>query len=123
MKSFVITNFFVFIILSLVTYIVSQQFPLMSFTLLMGTNILMFLLSVLSWIIIKKQLHERPQAFVRGVYSATFLKLIICMGSFLAYALLNRDHIYKPSIFLLFGIYIVYTAAETIMLSKMARSK
>ena len=123
MKSFVLTNFFVLVIVGLIVYIVSLQFPLMQFSLLMGTNVLLFLLSLLSWMIVKKQVHERPQAFVRGVYSATFLKLIICMSSFLAYALLNRAHLYKPSIFILFGIYVIYAMVETLMLSKMARKK
>lgn len=123
MKSFVLTNFCVLVIIGLIAYIVAQKFPLIQFSLLMGANMLLFLLSLISWLIVKKQIHERPQAFVRGIYSATFLKLIICMGSFLAYALLNREHLYKPSIFLLFSIYVIYTVVETVMLSKMARRR
>jgi Ca2+/Na+ antiporter len=96
---------------------------MMSFGVLMATNALMFALSWLSSLIVGKQMHERPQAFVRGVYSATFLKLIICMGSFLGFVLLHRAHIYKPLVFAMFGIYIFYTVAETIILSKMARAK
>jgi hypothetical protein len=123
MKSFVRTNFLILVIIGLMGCIISKQIQLMQFSLLMGANVLMFLLSLLSWLIVKKQIHERPQAFVRGVYSATFLKLIICMGSFLVYSFLNREHIYKPSVFILFGIYSIYTIVETIMLTNIARRK
>jgi len=70
---------------------------------------------------VNKQVDSRPQAFVRGVYSASFLKLMVCMVSILVYVLLNRTHIHKPSVFVLFGIYAVYTVVETWVLSKRVR--
>jgi hypothetical protein len=93
----------------------------------MTGNVLMAALSVAAFFIVKKNVTDRPQAFVRGVYSASFLKLMICMISLLTYVMLNRAHRsepgFKPSLFILFGIYVVYTFTETILLSKMAREK
>jgi Ca2+/Na+ antiporter len=59
---------------------------------------------------------------VRGVYSASFLKLMVCMVSLLVYVMLNRATIHKPTVFVLFGIYAVYTIAETILLSRIVKA-
>ena len=93
-----------------------------SFSLLMTGNGIMAVLSLLTFYMVRKTMNDRPEAFVRGVYGATFLKLMVCMASILLYALLNRETLHKPSLFILFGIYAVYTAFESWFLSKMARS-
>ncbi|HRO41659.1 MAG TPA: hypothetical protein PL009_02415 [Flavipsychrobacter sp.] len=111
----------VFAVLSAVFYGVETYAPDYRFNVLMGGNLLMAVLSVASFFIVTKTINERPQAFVRGVYGATFLKLMVCMASILVYALLNKKNIHKPSLFVLFGIYAVYTVVETWMLSKLAR--
>ena len=84
-------------------------------------NGIMALLSLVTYGLVKKQMEGRPEAFVRGVYSSSFLKLMVCMISILVYVLLNRSHIHKPSVFMLFGIYAVYTIMETWLLSKLVR--
>lgn len=89
---------------------------------LMGGNIIMFLLSVFSFTIVTKNMQGKPGAFVRSVNASTFLKLFVCIVSILIYALVNKPDIHKPSLFILFGIYIVYTAIETVLLSKTART-
>ncbi len=81
-------------------------------------NLMMALLSLAAFMLVNKQTSDKPYAFVRGVSSASFLKLMVCMVAFLAYALLNRHHIHKPTVFVLFGVYTVYSAVETILLSK-----
>jgi Ca2+/Na+ antiporter len=45
------------------------------------------------------------------------------MTAMLIYIVINRDTIHKPSVFVLFGIYAVYTAIETVILSKTAKKK
>jgi len=121
------TNRFIFIIIIVFAILTALFFTLNnmkpSFRLgaLMGANALMALLSIATYYMVKKQIAERPQAFVRGVNAATFLKLMICGVSILAYALYNRSHIHKPTLFILFGIYTVYTAVETVLLMKMAK--
>jgi hypothetical protein len=43
------------------------------------------------------------------------------MTAILVYVLMFRSNVHKPSVFVLFGIYAVYTILETWALSKMAR--
>jgi len=126
-KKFLLTIFIVFDILTVVFLLLAKSQPQYNFTVLMTGNVVMAALSVAAYFIVQKNVAERPQAFVRGVYSASFLKLMICMIAILTYVMLNREHRhepgFKPSLFILFGIYAVYTFAETILLSKMARQK
>ncbi len=111
----------IFIIISLVLYGIKVYAPEYRFSVVMTGNAIMAGLSILTYIIVTKQMNERPEAFVRGVYGATFLKLMVCMASILLYVMLNRKNIHKPSLFMLFGIYAVYTGIETWLLSKLAK--
>jgi len=120
-KNFLIATFIIFLVLSAVFYSMQTFAPAFRFGVLMTGNAMMALLSVITYFIVKRTIGERPEAFVRGVYGATFLKLMVCMASILLYAMLNRKNIHKPSLFVLFGIYAVYTAVETWLLSRMAR--
>ena len=92
------------------------------FVTLEAGNFDLAILSLFSYFIVKKQMNGNPQAFVRGVYSASFLKLMVCMVSILAYVMINRQHIHKPTVFVLFGIYAVYTTMETLLLSKVVKA-
>ncbi len=47
---------------------------------------------------------------------------MVCMLGVLVYVVINRNSIHKQSVFAMFGIYAVYTATETILLSKTART-
>lgn len=120
-KNFVLIVITVFAVLSAVLYGISQTWQQFGYPLLFGANIIMATLSILTYIIVKKQIHEKPEAFVRGVYGATFLKLMICMISIVVYVLINKPAIHKPSLFVVFGIYIIYTAVETALLTKLAK--
>lgn len=121
MKRYLVTIVVIFIALSGVFYYIQFTQPEYRFGLLMGGNVIMALLSIFTYSIVKQQMNARPEAFVRGVYGATFLKLMVCMASILVYVVLNRKNIHKPSLFILFGIYAVYTAVEAWLLSKLAR--
>ncbi len=119
---FVIITVIIFILLTAVFYALKIYAPEYSFVVLESGNVLLAVLSLSSYFIVEKQKESRPQAFVRGVYSASFLKLMVCMVSILVYVLLNRSHIHKPTVFVLFGIYAIYTISETLVLSKLVRA-
>lgn len=120
-KAFFTAVIALFIALSIIFIWLKSAMPEFDFSALMGGNIIMFSLSCLSFIMVDKKLESKAGAFVRSVYSATFLKLSVCVISVVTYALINRPDIHKPSLFILFGIYILYTIIETILLSKLAR--
>lgn len=118
---FIVIILIVFAVLTAVFGLNNMQ-PTFRLGVLMSGNCLMALLSITTYFIVKKQMNQRPEAFVRGVYGATFLKLMVCMAAILLYALFNKANIHKPSLFMLFGIYAVYTTVETMLLMKMAKN-
>lgn len=120
-KQFVLIITSIFLLLSALFYGLKIYAPDYRFAVLMIGNIIIASLSIGSFLIVTKSINERPAAFVRGVYGATLMKLMVCLSSVLVYALLNKHNIHKPSLFMLFGMYVVYTSAETLLLSKLAR--
>lgn len=120
-KKFITTISSLFVLLCLAFYALHIYIPDYRLAVLIGGNALMAVLSLSSFLLVSMQMNKRPQAFVRGVYAGTFLKLLVCMFSILIYIMLNRASIHKPTIFVLFGIYAIYTVAETSVLQKIAR--
>src|SRR5689334_4710163 len=86
-------------------YVLRQSDPAYDFMALIAADVIMLLLSLAAWTMLRKSVAQRPQAFVRGVYGATMLRLFVCMIGILAYALVNRAHLHKPTLFVMFGIY------------------
>ncbi len=122
-KLFIISVVTIFVLLSLACYALMKYAPEFQVAALETGNVIMAVLSLITYFLVDRQVEGRPQAFVRGVYSASFLKLMVCMVSILVYVMLNRVHIHKASVYVLFGIYAVYTFTETLVLSKMVREK
>jgi len=111
----------VFVVLSIFLFMLDKYVPAFGFTVMEIGNAVMLTLCLGAYFLVMRQIGKTPGAFVRGVSSATFLKLMVCMVAVLVYVLLNRVHIHKPTVFVLMGIYAVYTVVETNMLSKLAR--
>lgn len=120
-NKFILSIAVVFIVLTITFFALNSAMPQFSFGVLMTGNGLMALLSVITYFLVKKQVDQRAQAFVRGVYSGTFLKMFVCIIAIATYALLNKTTLHKPTLFVLFGIYAVYTAIETALLMNMAK--
>jgi len=121
-KYFTGTIVVLFLILSVVFYSMKFYAPAYQYQVLILGNAVMALLCIATFAMVKKQLNNRPEAFVRSVSSSSFLKLIVCMVAILVYVMINKPNIHKPSVFMLMGIYLVYTIVETLILSKMART-
>jgi hypothetical protein len=121
-RTFIVAMVVVFVMLS-ITFIAlgiyASQFQTISLHI---ANLIMFGLSLGAYVLVNKKIAERPQAFVQGVYSASLLKLMVCMGAMLGYVMLHKDKLHKPTVFALLGVYAVYSATETILLSKSARA-
>lgn len=120
-KTFLASILMLFIVLSAVFYWLNTLALGYNYTVLMTGNVVMAALSLITFFIVTKQISNNPNAFVRGVYASSFLKLFICVIAIVLYAILNKPNVHKPSLFALFGVYAVYSAIETIMLSKLAR--
>lgn len=120
-KVFIILTIAAFIILSAIFSALRIYAPEYNYTVLMTGNAILAFLSFISFMLVTKQINDKPDAFVKGVYSSTFLKMMISMFAILIYAFINREHLHKPTIFSLMGIYAVYSSIETWILSKIAR--
>lgn len=122
-KSLILALLVVLVAIAAGAYALCGANPLFSFPVLMGANALMFLISIATFFIVQKTFRDRPEAFVRGVMSGAMIKMFACATGILIYAALNKAHIYKPQLFLLLGIYAIYSTVETIVLSRMAKAK
>ncbi|GAA4459503.1 hypothetical protein GCM10023093_00590 [Nemorincola caseinilytica] len=120
-KKFVITMVVIFLLLALVFGAMGVYAPQFQTLPLHIANAVMLVLSLLAYMLMNKTVADRPHAFVRGVYSASLLRLFICMAAMLAYVLLNRGSLHKPTVFVLLGVYAVYSGTETYLLSRTAR--
>ena len=122
-KQFIIAIVTIYVLLTAVFFAMKTYAPAFRFSILETGNTIMAMLSLGTYLLVEKQVDGRPQVFVRSVYSASFLKLMVCMVSILVYVLLNRANIHKPTVYVLFGIYATYTITETWLLSKLVRDK
>ena len=118
---FLIITLVIFAVLSAVIFAMQSFVPQFHTMALEGGNAIMALLTLSAYFIVSAQMKGSAAAFVRGISGVSFLKIMVCMVAALIYIVLNRSNIHKGTIFALMGIYAIYTAAETLLLSKMAR--
>lgn len=122
-RQFIVAMVIIVVVLDILFRVLKVNAPEYHTGVLQIANYMMAALSFAAFVLVNKNINERPQAFVRGVYSATFLKLFICMIAILVYVLLNREKIHKPTVYMLLGVYFVYSTVETILLSRVAKTK
>ena len=120
-NKFIGTMMLVFLIVAAICYGLSVKIPAFDFATLLGANVMMFLLIIITYFMTRKTLQDRPEAFVRGVFSGTMIKMFAVLAVVLIYVFMNKGHLYKPLVFVFFGMYVIYTGAETILMSKMAK--
>lgn len=108
-------------IITALLWLLLRDKPEFDFTALLVANGLMLLLSLAAWAMLRRNVGERPQVFVRGVYGATMLRLFVCLIGILSYALIKKPNVHKPTLFIMFGIYAAYTIVETMAFSRQAR--
>lgn len=120
-KIFIPVIVLVFATLTAVFYGAKMYLPDYSTSLLMGGNIILALLSIITFMLVANQMNKKPAAFIRGVQGSNFLKLFVCIIGILTYVIINKPHVHKPSLFVLMGIYAIYSVIETWALSRLAK--
>lgn len=112
----------IYIVVNSVIFLFSKKLAGYDIDALIIANIILALLSLFSYFSIKKQTATgRAQAFVNGVYAATLLRLMVCLAGIFVYAYLNQGALHRPTIFAMLGLYILYTAFETVAMSKVVK--
>jgi len=87
-------------------------------------NMILFIITLLSFLLGKKGLNStNPHSFVRSVYTSMLLKLFGCAIAAFIYIAITKDNVNKPALFILMGLYLVYSFIEVSVLTKMLRQK
>lgn len=122
-KQISVTLITLFVLLTGGLFALHSVLPAYSFVVLEGGNALLFALSFMACFLVYRQQGKNGSAFVRGVTGATFLKLMVCLIAALVFIFTHKDNLHKPTIFVLFGLYLIYSASETMYLQKAARKQ
>ncbi len=90
---------------------------------LIGGDAALALLSIMAYVMANNALkNPNPNAFIRAKMGSTMLRLFICVAGIGTFAYMNnKSPDAKPTIFLLLGMYVVYTILESAVLSKKGR--
>lgn len=124
-RSFYLSTFVAAVLLSGLVVFLFTQNPRFDLWPLLVSNFLFAVISLLSFTLIFRGLRSNNgHSLLRAKYIAMFLKFILCLGVLLGFIFWNGiDQLYKPAIFLILGMYVVYAALEAIPLSQMAKKR
>lgn len=89
-----------------------------------AAHIIIFLLTLLGmWIQLRASKSTNINAFLRGIYTSLLMKMFVLVGAIFIYISVAGGTINQNAILTCFGIYVIYTAAEVILLLKIIRKK
>lgn len=87
-------------------------------------NLALGLLSLITYRMSRKGVHaDNNASFVMRVYGAMFVRMFLCLTGITVYAVLNRAHTSKMTIFILMFFYSVYAFTENVSLQQVTRNK
>jgi|HubBroStandDraft_6_1064221.scaffolds.fasta_scaffold726338_2 hypothetical protein len=95
-----------------------------SIPVMLSGNLILFFATLGSFVFYQRSLqNNNTQFFLRMMYSGLLLKMFVCVLAVLAYALVVRSEINKPSLFICFGFYFIYTFVEVKILMRLTRQQ
>ncbi len=78
-----------------------------------GGNLVLYIVTVVSLNLLTKGMDAvGTQAFLRNAYSGILFKLMACAVAAFIYILIAGGNVNKPAIFIMMGLYFVYTFVE-----------
>lgn len=129
MRAFFISIIVAFLSICGICYFLDRQYfatnsgPVYSFKILLVANTLLALLSIGNYLIVyNASKNKNPNALVRAKTSGMMLKFFVSIAALLAYIFINNRIVHKPSIYVFFGMYIIYMIIETIYLTRIAKA-
>lgn len=76
-------------------------------------NLILFVVTLVSlYFLIKGFLHNNVQVFFRSVYAALMIKMFFCAAAVIVYALIAKQNINKPALYICIALYFVYSFIE-----------
>ncbi|TDH25602.1 hypothetical protein EXU57_12920 [Segetibacter sp. 3557_3] len=89
---------------------------------LSGGNLVIYLITVVSLHMLTKGLNaQSTQAFLRNAYGGILLKLMACATAAFFYILSAGKQVNKPAIFIMMGLYLLYTFIEMSIVMKQSK--
>jgi len=87
-------------------------------------NTLLFTITLISFLLANRGLtNPNPHAFVRSVYGSIMIKLVICLAAAFIYIGSYKKDLNKPALFIIMGLYLLYTFIEVSLLMKLLKQK
>ena len=106
----------------LITYFLSNgNEPFTRIVVMMGTGIVAIIMLVSYMISVQNLLDSNPNKFVRGIMGGTFLKFMLSIVAVAVLLFSVREKLHKPDLFLLMGVYLLFSMVETAFLSIISR--
>ncbi len=85
-------------------------------------NIVLFLVSLVSFLIQKKGLTTKnPHAFVRSVMGSMLIRMSIAVAAFVFYLMMTGKDVDKGAVFICMFLYILYLVVEVALMMKLNR--
>lgn len=114
----------IFLFLALTTFILTSSRFLEQLhidkNVLLGANVLFFLLTIVSFFIQRKgMLNKNPHVFVRSVTGGMLVKMVFCILAVIGYVYASGDQFNKRGVFISLFLYLVYLAIEVMVVMKM----
>jgi len=93
------------------------------FRVLIVGNLVLFIATALSFRLYVKGINATgTHGFIRGVYSAMMLKMVICIAAVLVYAF-GFKPVDKIAVAVFFALYFIYTFAEIKIITRLNKEK
>jgi len=94
------------------------------FVVLLGANVLFFLVSIMAFRIQYAAMHDKnPNVFIRKVMTTMLLKMGIALAAVMAYVLASGKSFNKPAVYISMLIYLVYLVVEVALVMKLNKNK
>ena len=119
---FLFPLFIVFILFTLVVLFMAGPIKNAGFdnNVLLGANILFFILNLVSFFIQRKGLqNSNPHVFVRSVMGSMILKMFICIIAIITYVYLSGSNFNKRAVFASLFLYLLYLVTEVTIIMRM----
>jgi hypothetical protein len=87
-------------------------------------NLFLFLITLIAFFIVQKSFtNKNPQVFIRSIYGSVMIRLFASMIAAFIYIAIFQKNLNKPALFILMGLYLLYTFVEVSLLTRMLKSK
>ena len=117
---------FLFLVVNLILVLLRQKVVAAGFDykVLTFANLIFFVISLIAYAIQMKGMRDKnPHVFVRSVMSAMMLKMVIVVIATFSYVYIIGDGYNKRSVFVSLLLYLVYLAAEVLVVMKQNKLK